>query len=128
MVDRIPSRSGGEDRADWIGFGPFAFDRRGELLRRDGVEVHLAPRAAAVLRELVEHPGEMVSKDDLLEAVWNGTPVTEDALTQAVSLIRQALEESDGVVAHAAKRLQMRRTTLVEKLRKYGLQRSNDAT
>ena len=41
------------------------------------------------------------------------------------NLIQQALEESEGVVAHAAKRLQMRRTTLVEKLRKYGLQRSN---
>ncbi len=40
------------------------------------------------------------------------------------SLIRQALDESGGVVAHAAKRLQMRRTTLVEKLRKYGLQRT----
>ncbi len=35
------------------------------------------------------------------------------------SLIQQALKESDGVVAHAAKRLNMRRTTLVEKLRKY---------
>ena len=42
------------------------------------------------------------------------------------SLIRQALDESDGVVAHAAKKLQMRRTTLVEKLRKYGLQRASD--
>ena len=39
------------------------------------------------------------------------------------SLIKQALDESDGVVAHAAKRLSMRRTTLVEKMRKYGLQR-----
>ncbi|MGR9114261.1 MAG: sigma-54 dependent transcriptional regulator [Gammaproteobacteria bacterium] len=38
-------------------------------------------------------------------------------------LIRQALEECNGVVAHAAKRLKMRRTTLVEKLRKYDLQR-----
>ena len=45
-----------------------------------------------------------------------------------MGLIRQALDESDGVVAHAAKRLQMRRTTLVEKLRKYGLQRSHDVT
>ncbi len=36
-------------------------------------------------------------------------------------LIRQALEESQGVVAHAAQRLKMRRTTLVEKLRKYNL-------
>jgi sigma-54 specific flagellar transcriptional regulator A len=42
------------------------------------------------------------------------------------SLIRQALNESDGVVAHAAKRLQIRRTTLVEKLRKYGLQRTGE--
>jgi sigma-54 specific flagellar transcriptional regulator A len=45
-----------------------------------------------------------------------------------LSLIRQALEESDGVVAHAAKRLKMRRTTLVEKLRKYGLQRTTEST
>jgi sigma-54 specific flagellar transcriptional regulator A len=36
-------------------------------------------------------------------------------------LIRQALERCNGVVAHAANRLRMRRTTLVEKLRKYGL-------
>lgn len=36
-------------------------------------------------------------------------------------LIQQALDESKGIVAHAAKRLNMRRTTLVEKLRKYGL-------
>lgn len=42
-------------------------------------------------------------------------------------LIRQALEEADGVVAHAAKKLKMRRTTLVEKLRKYGMQRPQDA-
>ncbi|MBI2383528.1 MAG: sigma-54-dependent Fis family transcriptional regulator [Gammaproteobacteria bacterium] len=40
-----------------------------------------------------------------------------------VSLIRQALQSANGVVAHAAKLLRMRRTTLVEKLRKYGLQR-----
>ncbi len=45
-----------------------------------------------------------------------------------MDLIRQALDESGGVVAHAAKRLKMRRTTLVEKLRKYGLQRGNEAT
>ncbi len=44
------------------------------------------------------------------------------------NLIEQALEESEGVVSHAAKRLQMRRTTLVEKLRKYGLQRSHEAS
>ncbi len=44
-----------------------------------------------------------------------------------LSLIRQALEEAGGVVAHAAKRLNMRRTTLVEKLRKYGVQRGHES-
>ncbi len=41
-----------------------------------------------------------------------------------VGLIRQALDATDGVVAHAARLLHMQRTTLVEKLRKYGLQNS----
>jgi len=44
------------------------------------------------------------------------------------SLIQQALDEADGVVAHAAKRLSMRRTTLVEKMKKYGLQRQEQAS
>jgi sigma-54 specific flagellar transcriptional regulator A len=42
-------------------------------------------------------------------------------------LIRQALDVTGGVVAHAAKLLRMQRTTLVEKLRKYGLQPSLQA-
>ncbi|MFI5270079.1 MAG: helix-turn-helix domain-containing protein, partial [Chloroflexota bacterium] len=42
-----------------------------------------------------------------------------------VGLIRQALDVTGGVVAHAAKLLRMQRTTLVEKLRKYGLQGSS---
>jgi sigma-54 specific flagellar transcriptional regulator A len=41
-------------------------------------------------------------------------------------LIKQALDEATGVVAHAANRLKMRRTTLVEKMRKYGIQRDGD--
>src|SRR5690606_41409398 len=40
-------------------------------------------------------------------------------------LIREALERSQGVVAHAAQLLGLRRTTLVEKLRKYGIEREH---
>ena len=54
----------------------------------------------------------------------DGIDLKEHISTVECSLIKQALDEADGVVAHAAKRLKMRRTTLVEKLRKYGLQRS----
>ena len=42
--------------------------------------------------------------------------------------IQQALDEAGGIVAHAAKRLKLRRTTLVEKMRKYGLQRGEEVT
>jgi sigma-54 specific flagellar transcriptional regulator A len=54
----------------------------------------------------------------------DGIDLKEHISNLECSLIKQALDESGGVVAHAAKRLNMRRTTLVEKLRKYGLQRS----
>ncbi len=57
-----------------------------------------------------------------------GINLKEHLSNLEVSLIRQALSEAEGVVAHAAKLLDMRRTTLVEKLRKYGLQRGLDAS
>lgn len=45
-----------------------------------------------------------------------------------VNLIQQALDDCNGVVAHAAKKLQIRRTTLVEKMRKYRIHRSEEAS
>jgi sigma-54 specific flagellar transcriptional regulator A len=53
-----------------------------------------------------------------------GIDLKEYLANLELSLIQQALEGADGVVAHAAERLCMRRTTLVEKMRKYGLQRA----
>ena len=58
----------------------------------------------------------------------SGMDLKEHLTNLEYSLIKQALDEANGVVAHAAKRLQMRRTTLVEKMRKYGLQRQEQAT
>ena len=58
----------------------------------------------------------------------NGLDLKEQLNNLEVALIRKALEEADGVVAHAAKLLKMRRTTLVEKLKKYGLQRSSETS
>jgi len=55
----------------------------------------------------------------------DGMNLKEHLSCLEVSYIKQALADSGGVVAHAAKRLGMRRTTLVEKLRKYGMQRQS---
>lgn len=82
----------GRDGDDGIvEFGPFRLARTSRRLTRDGVLVHLPPRAAAVLCRLAAEPGHVVTKDELLSAVWNGTPVADEALMQAVSLVRQAL-------------------------------------
>jgi len=110
--------------------------------------------ANLVERMAILHPYGVVDADDLPEKIRTsegevservvdalvGTPMTSEDLDPRlpsrglnlkehlshleISYIRQALEETGGVVAHAAKRLGMRRTTLVEKLRKYGLQRN----
>ncbi len=53
-----------------------------------------------------------------------GLDLKEQMQSQEVTLIQQALERSSGVVAHAATLLKMRRTTLVEKMRKLGLSRA----
>ena len=60
--------------------------------------------------------------DDLDQLPEGGLNLRDHLADIEVGLIRQALTASDGVVAHAAKLLGMRRTTLVEKLRKYQLQ------
>lgn len=53
----------------------------------------------------------------------DGLDLREHLANLEYLLIKQALDEAAGVVAHAASRLKMRRTTLVEKMRKYGIQR-----
>lgn len=62
----------------------------------------------------------MVTSDELPEG---GLDLKEHLANLEYLLIKQAVDESAGVVAHAATRLKMRRTTLVEKMRKYGIQR-----
>jgi DNA-binding winged helix-turn-helix (wHTH) protein len=74
-----------------VSFGPFQFDRAERLLRRDGAEVALPPRAVGVLEHLLERAGRVVSKQSLIDAVWQDAYVTETSLAEAVSLLRQAL-------------------------------------
>lgn len=67
----------------------------------------------------------MVSQDPPINS--EGIDLKEHLVKTELALISQALDESDWVVAHAASYLNMRRTTLVEKMRKYGLVRPEKA-
>jgi sigma-54 specific flagellar transcriptional regulator A len=88
-----------------------------EKFRANVGEAIASPKASNV-EELPTHPLSMP------RLPREGIDLKEHLSNLEVTLIKQALEESGGVVAHAAERLHLRRTTLVEKLRKYGLQRS----
>lgn len=68
--------------------------------------------------------GDQISFID--EIPEGGLDLKEHLANLEYLLIKQALDESTGVVAHAANRLKMRRTTLVEKMRKYGIQREGE--
>ncbi len=77
--------------ASTVEFGPFRFDHAERVLTRDGEEIRLPPRVLGVLQFLLERQGKVVSKQALLDAVWGDTAVTETSLTEAISLLRQAL-------------------------------------
>ncbi len=78
-----------EDRQ--FAFGLFRFNPRTGELWRDGSEVKLTPRAAAVLHLLAERAQELVTKQDLLERVWSGMAVGDDALTSCIQELRGVL-------------------------------------
>ncbi|HWN38637.1 MAG TPA: winged helix-turn-helix domain-containing protein [Gammaproteobacteria bacterium] len=72
-------------------FGEFTLDlERGALLRA-GAHVDLRPKAFEVLRLLVERHGRLVTKQDLLDAVWGRVVVTEGSVAKCLIEIRRAI-------------------------------------
>jgi DNA-binding winged helix-turn-helix (wHTH) protein/TolB-like protein/Tfp pilus assembly protein PilF len=63
-------------------------------LSAGGKTCKLEPKAMALLRYLAERPGEVVSREALLSAVWPGVVVGDDSLTQAVIKLRKALGDT----------------------------------
>jgi DNA-binding winged helix-turn-helix (wHTH) protein/TolB-like protein len=75
-----------------LGFGGFTLEPAQRRLRSpDGRVVPLSVRAYDVLAYLVQHGGRVVSKDELIRAVWPTTVVEENNLNQAISTLRRAL-------------------------------------
>lgn len=81
-TDRKPSR--------WS-FANVVFDERAWTLTVDGKPVAVEGKPLAVLRELLLHAGEKVTKEHLMEAVWPGVFVAEASLTTAMRKLREAI-------------------------------------
>ena len=76
-----------------ISFGPFRLDLANKQLWRDGAPVNLTPRAIDVLIYLAQNAGEVVTREQLFQAVWPGVHVADHALSVQIRDIRKALED-----------------------------------
>ncbi len=72
-------------------FESFRLDTANECLWENGVQITLPPKQFAVLRFLVDHPGRLVSHDELLDAVWPDTYVQPQVLRTYVLELRKIL-------------------------------------
>jgi TolB-like protein/DNA-binding winged helix-turn-helix (wHTH) protein/Flp pilus assembly protein TadD len=82
--------------SDIFAFEDFRLDRRGGLFRCNGTgtfePVAIGSRALDILGVLIEREGEVVSKDEIIAAVWPGTVVEDSNLTVQISTLRRVLD------------------------------------
>jgi len=81
---------------DGLRFGAFTLDPANRRLTRDGEVVEINGRYLDALILMVRRPGQLVSKDQFLDEVWRGVPVTDEALTQCIRTLRKQLGDTAG--------------------------------
>ena len=72
-------------------FGPFELSSRERVLRREGVVLPLGSRALDLLIYLAERPGEVITKQKLIDHIWSDVTVEEGSIRVHVAALRKAL-------------------------------------
>lgn len=86
-------------------FGEFRLDTTEQVLRRNGVVVSLSPKAVDLLELLLRRHGCVLSRGEMIEALWPDTFVEEANLTVTISMLRKALgEEGNNFIRTVPKR------------------------
>ena len=81
-----------------IRFGAIEVDRSLHRIRRDGQNVSVQPKVFELLCYLIDNRDRVVSKDDIQNAVWPDTIVTESSLTRTVMKARRAIGDDDQAI------------------------------
>ena len=77
-----------------ISFPPFRLDLGNECLWHGTQSIALKPKDFAVLQCLVDQPGQLVTKQELLDSVWSGTTVSDGVLKVCIRRLRRALGDA----------------------------------
>jgi predicted ATPase/DNA-binding winged helix-turn-helix (wHTH) protein len=75
-------------------FGEFTLDVGRGCVLHGGKEIKLRPKVYETLRYLVQRPGQLIGKEELIRAVWSDAFVTDDSLVQCAVELRRALGDS----------------------------------
>jgi len=76
-------------------FGEFTLDVARGCVLKVAEEIKLRPKVYETLKYLVEHPGRLIGKQELMQAVWPDAFVTDDSLVQCTLELRRALDDRD---------------------------------
>ena len=76
-------------------FGSFSLDEASFELKRSDVQVAIEPQSLRVLIFLIRHADQVVSKEDLVEAIWQGRAISDWAISGAIKAVRIALGDTD---------------------------------
>ena len=79
-----------------LAFGPFVFDLSRSVLLRDGRPVPINQKGLRLLGALLDTPGEVIDKADLMDAAWPGTAVEESNLSVQIAALRRLLGGARG--------------------------------
>ena len=74
-------------------FGEFTLDVARGAVSKAGEEIRLRPKVYEALKYLVENPGRLIGKDELIQALWPDSFVTDDSLVQCTVELRRALAD-----------------------------------
>ena len=98
---RLPHRSTGSTHQT-IMFGPFCLDISRHVLLKGNEPVPVGSRALEILIALIDHPGELVEKDELVARAWPNVTVDESNLRAQVALLRKTLGEGQAGARYIA--------------------------
>jgi DNA-binding winged helix-turn-helix (wHTH) protein len=76
-------------------FGEFTLDVAKGCVLKAGEEIKLRPKVYEALKYLVKNPGRLIDKQELIQAIWPDSFVTDDSLVQCTVELRRALDDRD---------------------------------
>jgi adenylate cyclase len=85
-------------------FEGYTLDIARNELRNSDREVALRPKTFELLRYLVENPDRLVTKEELLKAIWPNVTVTDQVLAHCVSEVREAIGDGDQAIIKTIRR------------------------